>query len=551
MPSLKSSTGFQLGIPRRLWIFLTILAAENTLAVQLPHPWFNMYLYRGLPIVFGLALIFFGRIPFRSAFLPDEPIRIAPAAWHGATLALLASLEVILLQRFGTEPAGPALRAAVALWLYLFPVLAATLILSFLSLRKVLALGRSLRSAWLYAAVSAALVVFLREKFRLAWGTSTSSLGSAALTAAFNEAQWLLRRIYPVVVQDPASHLLGTDRFLVIVGGTCSGLEGLALMSAFSAVWLIYARHELRIARALLLVPVALGLMWALNLVRLVALIAIGDAGHPAIATQGFHSEAGWIAFNLVSLGFLLTAQQIQWFRKAIPYSPQSSGTSSLPDSSRFVNLPAIYLGPFLAITAASVLSQAASAGFDRFYALRLAAALGVLWLYRREYQRLDWHFGALGPCVGLGVAAMWLGIRPLLAHWGVAGVEIDGTAAGLAAISLRERTFWVACRVLSAVITVPIAEELAFRGYLARRFMDPDPERVPFSRLSVPAIAASSLAFGVVHGHMWLAGTLAGVAFAMVARRKDRFGEAVAAHAVANLAIAIVALARHDYNLW
>ncbi len=548
---LTGRTGFRLGIPRRLWIFLLILAGENTLAVQLPHPWFNMYLYRGLPIVFGLALIFFGRRPFRTAFLPSEPIRAVPAAWHVATLALLALLEVVLLLHLGTAPVGPALRTAAGLWLGLFPVLAATLILSFLSFSKVLELGRALKSAWLYAAIAAALVVFLREKFRLAWGTSTSRLGSVALTAAFNESQWLLRRFYPIVVQDPASHLLGTDRFLVIVGGTCSGLEGLALMSAFSAVWLFYARRELRIGRALLLVPVALGLMWALNLLRLVALIAIGDAGHPAIATQGFHSEAGWIAFNLVSLGFLFTAQQIQWFRKAVSYPIQANGTSSLPDNSRFMNLPAVYLGPFLAITAASVLSQAASAGFDRLYALRLVAALGILWLYRREYGRLDWHFGALGPLVGLGVAAMWLGLQSLLAHMGFAGPGNDATAMGLAAVSPVERTFWMACRVLAAVITVPVAEELAFRGYLARRWMDPDPERVPFARLSVPAIAVSSVAFGLVHGHMWLPGILAGVAFALVARSKGRFGEAVAAHAVANLAIAVAALTRHDFTLW
>ncbi len=532
-------------------MLLILLAVENTIVVQLPHPWFNMYLYRGLPIVFGLALVFFGRPQFRTSFIQSRAIQPVPIGVHVVTLGLWAVLEIFLLLRFGSLPPGPSLRVAVWLWLALFPVLAATLFLSFLPLKRVFALARSLGVAWLYAAISSALVVVLRERFRLAWGASSSRVGSAALAAAFSEAKWLLGLFYPHVVQDRSTHLLGTDRFLVIVGGTCSGLEGLALMSAFSAVWLIYARRELRLARALLLIPVALGLMWALNLFRLVALIAIGDAGHPEVATQGFHSEAGWIAFNLVSLGFLFTAQNIQWFRKADRLQAAGGASYAPPESRRIANIPAVYLGPFLAITAASVLSQAASAGFDRFYPLRFLAALAVLWAYRWHYRKLDWHFSAVGLLTGVGVAAMWLGIHHLLASSGSGGAEGAATAVGLSTLPHPARIAWVTVRVLAAVVTVPVAEELAFRGYLARRLTDPDPESVSFSRLTVWGIAGSSIAFGLVHGHMWPAGILAGFAFALVARRKGRFGEAVAAHAVANLLIAIVALARHDYTLW
>ncbi len=539
------------GLPRRLWMLLFLLAVENTAVVQLPHPWFNMYLYRGLPIVFGLALVFFGRPRFCAVFLESREIQPVPVAIHVVALGALAVLEAVLLLRFGSLPPSFGLRAAVWLWLALFPVLAATLILSFLPLKKVLALGSSLRAAWLYAALSSALVVVLRERFRLAWGASSSRIGSAALAAAFSQAQWLLRLFYPHVVQDRATHLLGTDRFLVIVGGTCSGLEGLALMSAFAAVWLIYARRELRLGRALLLIPVALGLMWALNLFRLVALIAIGDAGHPEIATQGFHSEAGWIAFNLVSLGFLFTAQNIQWFRATGLPAAVGSGAYGPQGSSHFVNVPAVYLGPFLAITAASVFSQAASAGFDRFYPLRFLAAIAVLWAFRRHYRTLDWRFSVVGPLTGVGIAAMWLGVHHLFAQPDVIATDGSATAASLAALPFAARTAWVTVRVLAAVVTVPIAEELAFRGYLARRLMNPDPESVSFFRLSAWAIAGSSVAFGLVHGHMWLAGILAGVAFGLVARMKGRLGEAVAAHAVANLLIAVVALLRHDYTLW
>ena len=43
----------------------------------------------------------------------------------------------------------------------------------------------------------------------------------------------------------------------------------------------------------------------------------------------------------------------------------------------------------------------------------------------------------------------------------------------------------------------------------------------------------------------------LAGVVFAWVAKKRGRLGEAVAAHATANLLIAVWVLTRGDYSLW
>jgi CAAX prenyl protease-like protein len=80
---------------------------------------------------------------------------------------------------------------------------------------------------------------------------------------------------------------------------------------------------------------------------------------------------------------------------------------------------------------------------------------------------------------------------------------------------------------------------------------MSADVEAVPFSRLSVLAIAVSAVVFGVLHGNMWVAGTIAGVVFALVAKLRGRLGEAVAAHATANLLIAAWVLARGDYRMW
>jgi CAAX prenyl protease-like protein len=168
-----------------------------------------------------------------------------------------------------------------------------------------------------------------------------------------------------------------------------------------------------------------------------------------------------------------------------------------------------------------------------------------VVYTYRREYRGMDWRFGWVGPSSGVAIFALWVG----LVHWfGAAGSEM---AAGLARLSVGERAAWIALRIIGAVVTIPFAEELCFRGYLARRVMSADVERVSLRRLSVGAVLVSSLVFGLMHGKMWLAGTLAGVAFCLVAKLRGRLGEAVAAHATANLMIAVWVLARGDYSLW
>jgi exosortase E/protease (VPEID-CTERM system) len=275
-----------------------------------------------------------------------------------------------------------------------------------------------------------------------------------------------------------------------------------------------------------------------MNIVRITALIAIGDAGHEGVALHGFHSDAGWILFNAVAFGFLLAANRLPWLHKNGLAAPRVAQTETR-------NEAVMYLLPFVAVLAASMVAKAASDGFEWLYPLRLVAALAVFWWFRAEYRKLDWKFGWLGPVAGAAVFAMWFG----LARW----QHVDGTALGgqLAQLARWQRVGWIAARAVAAVVTVPIAEELAFRGYLARRVMAADVETVPFARLSAAAMLVSSAVFGLMHGKMWVAGIVAGLAFAGVAKVRGRLGEAVAAHATANLLIAVWVLVSGDFGMW
>jgi CAAX prenyl protease-like protein len=176
---------------------------------------------------------------------------------------------------------------------------------------------------------------------------------------------------------------------------------------------------------------------------------------------------------------------------------------------------------------------------------LRVAAAGAALWYFRDTYRTLDWRVG--WPALALGglVFLIWIGLEPL------AGSAHTGQPQPLAHASALVRITWLAVRILGAVITVPIAEELAFRGFLLRRLVSADFESVSWRTFAWVPFLISSIAFGLLHGDRWLAGTIAGMVYAFAMLRRGRIGEAAAAHAVTNALLAIFVLVTGNWQLW
>lgn len=483
---------------------------------------------------FCSALLAFGHARVR-ALLPglSRDVEATPPGWR-LVAAHLAVFALFLAVCSLVPPPGPRSAFLVGL-LYLSALSSIALaVVAFVPARAIVALARAAGDAWIYASIAAAVTGGLILALVAYWnGVESNPL--EILT--FRCVKASLSLFVPDVQFDGATRWLGTSRFRVRVGGGCSGAEGLGLMLVFSTAWLWFFRKENRFPRALLLVPAALAATWVANVGRITALLLIGHAGAGAVAKGGFHSQAGWILFNAIALGFAAVAGRLAWFGRDV------DGPRAEPAAE---NRTAVYLAPFLAILAASFVSKASSAGFEWLYPLRFASAVAGLWFYRSAYRRLDWRFG--WPAVGTGAAlfALWIAMDSL------EGPQADTRlGAGLAALPVAARTAWVVVRASAAVITVPIAEELAFRGYLLRRLIASDFESVSFRALTASPILVSSLCFGALHGGEWLAGTLAGVAFAFVFRRRGGIGDAVAAHATTNALLAAWVIGRGDWHLW
>ena len=129
------------------------------------------------------------------------------------------------------------------------------------------------------------------------------------------------------------------------------------------------------------------------------------------------------------------------------------------------------------------------SSGFDRLYAFRVLAMAGVLWYFRKTYAgwRWTWNWGAFA--LGVVVFAVWMALEP-----SSKSTSEDVLATGLLSMPTGWTVIWLIFRIVGSVVTVPLAEELAFRGYLMRRLIATDFEAVPLGRL--PGSLSSSPRF-------------------------------------------------------
>jgi CAAX prenyl protease-like protein len=125
------------------------------------------------------------------------------------------------------------------------------------------------------------------------------------------------------------------------------------------------------------------------------------------------------------------------------------------------------------------------------------------------------------------------------------------GLPVALADLSAPRREGWIACRAAAAIVTVPVVEELAYRGFLMRRWLSAEFETVPFSAVRWPQLLLTALLFGLAHGSMWVPGVIAGVLYGAVLIRTGRFGESIAAHATTNCLIAVCVIVGGQWQLW
>lgn len=458
----------------------------------------------------------------------DAAARMQPLArprWLLAHLICAVPLVPLSLSLYGSAMALP-FAVVVALWLLLAALAAVALFAALAPWSLWLQAIRALGDLWWYAGCAAA-----GAAMAMGW---SQSLWRLTARVTFEAVYRLLSWLVPTLQVDPATLVIDTGRFGIEVAPVCSGLEGMGLMLAFCTALLLLFRREYIFPRALLLIPAGILLSFVLNVARIATLVLIGDAGFERVAVYGFHSQAGWIAFNVAAVGVALVSLRSSWFSRASAEGTQPAA----------VNSTAVYLLPYLGVVLAGMVSHAMSGGLEPLYWLRLLAATAAFAYTWPKLHGVDWRFSWRGGLAGLLAFALWLaGTRATMPpHVVPSALMISGPFSGPA---------WIIGHIVTAVLVLPLVEELAFRGYLLRRFSSADFESIAPESVGWRPLLASSAAFGLCQAPFWLPGLLAGAVFGLIYMRTRRLGEALAAHVMANGLTAGVVLTGFQGQLW
>ncbi len=411
----------------------------------------------------------------------------------------------------------------------------------------------SVAIAVLFAATFCSLVNILvrgRDVLKFVWNWRVPLTKSIALATIvigisdFSQLIWqyfagatlhasaiLLGLVEPAVVVDSVAREITVGDFTAVISDTCSGIQGLALVAAFVTAYLWIFCDRLRMPQALWLYPIGLVASWLLNAVRIAVLTWIGAHVSPEVAINGFHSQAGWIAFLLVSLGLMLLSLKFVEQRN----SARVSAVIRLDDTTA-------YLLPFAALMLGTILTAAMAPYHHPAYVLKAMLVTASLCIGWRAYSFLLPKFSPIAIGSGIVVGAAWIATQSPSAS----AIQLE---SWLANVEPEVASTWLLLRGIGTIVLVPIAEELAFRGYLYRRLIARDVFAVDPKTLSWIALLVSSLLFGLLHDR-WLAGALAGGVFAIVMVRSGRLSDAVVSHATANAVIFMWALAMREWSL-
>jgi uncharacterized protein len=184
-------------------------------------------------------------------------------------------------------------------------------------------------------------------------------------------------------------------------------------------------------------------------------------------------------------------------------------------------------------------------------YGLTVLVVGGMLLAWRREYGELarqtlpdarEWLW-AIG--VGMAVFGAWIHLD---APWMTLG-EATATFRPLTADGAIDWPL-VTVRLIGATLMVPVMEELFWRSFLMRWIQQPGFVSVAPHSVGLRAVVVSTFLFVLVHP-LWLAATLAGLAYALLYIRTGKLWVSVIAHAVTNGALGVWVIVTGQWQFW
>ncbi|HTL47551.1 MAG TPA: CAAX prenyl protease-related protein [Verrucomicrobiae bacterium] len=181
-------------------------------------------------------------------------------------------------------------------------------------------------------------------------------------------------------------------------------------------------------------------------------------------------------------------------------------------------------------------------------YGFKIAVTTAVLlFLFRGRGAEISGRFDPAAAGLGLIVLAIWIVLGNSIPA--ERGVSFD---PGVFA-NVPVKAFAVGLRILGAAVLVPVIEELFWRSFLMRAFVNQE------DFLSVPLGAYTRLSFwGTVAAFMlvhrsweWPATFLTGALYGGYLLKTKNLKGCILAHAVTNFGLAVYVLLTHRWYFW
>jgi CAAX prenyl protease-like protein len=187
-------------------------------------------------------------------------------------------------------------------------------------------------------------------------------------------------------------------------------------------------------------------------------------------------------------------------------------------------------------------------------YLLRVGLLAAVLWGFSRPV--ISFRIEQLGGSVLIGVAVFALWIAPDIlwpgyrSHW-LFQNSITGEIRSSITNDLIYDPLVLVCRVIRAVILVPIIEELFWRAWLMRWLVHHDFWSIPLGSYSRSSMVLTAILFASEHGPYWDVGLLTGFIYNWWMVRTRSLGDCIIAHAVTNACLSAYVITNSKWEYW
>ncbi len=176
-----------------------------------------------------------------------------------------------------------------------------------------------------------------------------------------------------------------------------------------------------------------------------------------------------------------------------------------------------------------------------------VACAAALLWFWR-EYGFHPFR----GVLLTLGIAALvlvlWIAPQAFL------GFAPRNEGFNPDRFASQPVVYWatVLLRFLRLVVVVPLVEEIFWRGFLLRYFINEKFDRVPFGTFSWLSFAISTIGFTFAHSRPdWIAAAATCALYNFVAYQTKSLSSCVLAHAVTNLLLGLWIMQTRQWGFW